>query len=116
MFAPPRSFSQLTTTFFAGQLHRHPPWTLSRLTIFFTHPDNLAYGEKVRSLALQRQTSIDALVSSGFYPSCHVLTFSDACSSLNKPLPMSPGPTVGFHLVSKVASATAIGTQHTVAE
>ena len=86
MFAPPRSFSQLTTTFFAGQLHRHPPWTLSRLTIFSTHP------------------------------SCHVLTFSDACSSLNKPLPMSPGPTVGFHLVSKVASATAIGTQHTVAE
>ena len=34
MFAPPRSFSQLTTTFFARQLLRHPPWTLSRLTIF----------------------------------------------------------------------------------
>ncbi len=34
MFAPPRSLSQLTTTFFAGQLLRHPPWTLVRLTIF----------------------------------------------------------------------------------
>ena len=31
--ASPRSFSQLITTFFALQLHRHPPWTYIRLTI-----------------------------------------------------------------------------------
>ena len=47
MFAPPRSFSQLTTTFFAGQLHRHPPWTLSRLTIFSPYP---RFGKSLRSL------------------------------------------------------------------
>ena len=38
VFATPPGFSQLTAAFFAGQRQRHPPWTLSRLTIFLFTP------------------------------------------------------------------------------
>ena len=41
VFATPPGFSQLTTAFFAGQRQRHPPWTLSRLTIFLFTPSLL---------------------------------------------------------------------------
>jgi hypothetical protein len=49
MFAPPQGFSQLTTTFFARRLHRHPPWTLSRLTISFLHPSLSLTGLSITS-------------------------------------------------------------------
>ncbi len=59
VFATPPGFSQLTAAFFAGQRQRHPPWTLSRLTIFLFHPslfmsnNNFTGGIGIRTLDIQ---------------------------------------------------------------
>ena len=77
MFAPPRSFSQLTTTFFAGQLLRHPPWTLVRLTIFslYPHPASAALASNPRCGCLVSETQNSCRPPSGRHASvaCHVL-------------------------------------------
>ena len=93
MFAPPRSFSQLTTTFFARQLLRHPPWTLSRLTIFCDYALSLRItcftsscpAFLRRLLVLRSRTT--ATPRTGPAHACSARTH-DARSSLSLPFPI----------------------------